>query len=237
VPAACAHCLPTQLCAGATLEERARWLLAEPSAFACLNQTGVYTLPGVSDATEFGHTRHAMASIGISLAQQEEVFRVLAAILHLGNIAWHDGHSDSGGPAHGTSLCNGTAEAAAAATAAGGCPLAPGAASAAALAAAAKLMGCDPGALARALSTRTRATPDGPITSPLDAPGSCSARDALVKVLYARLFDWLVGRINASIGHDDDAAASIGLLDIYGFESFAFNDLEQVRRGGWVGVG
>jgi hypothetical protein len=53
-----------------------------------------------------------------------------------------------------------------------------------------------------------------------------------LQVMYSRLFDWLVGRINASIGQDPQAYASIGLLDIYGFESFAFNDLEQVRGGG-----
>jgi hypothetical protein len=57
----------------------------------------------------------------------------------------------------------------------------------------------------------------------------------LVKVVYSRLFDWLVGRINASIGQDPAAFASIGLLDIYGFESFTFNDLEQVRFGGQGG--
>lgn len=84
-----------------------------------------------------------------------------------------------------------------------------------------------------------RATPDGPITSPLDAPASSANRDALVKVVYSRLFDWLVGRINASIGQDPSAFASIGLLDIYGFESFTFNDLEQVRVvcGGGGGCG
>jgi hypothetical protein len=87
------------------------------------------------------------------------------------------------------------------------------------------------------------ATPDGPITSPLDAAAASSNRDALVKVMYSRLFDWLVGRINASIGQDPAAYASIGLLDIYGFESFTYNDLEQVgvccvgRGWGEVGAG
>lgn len=47
-------------------------------------------------------------------------------------------------------------------------------------------------------------------------------------MLYARLFDWLVARINACIGQDPAPASSIGLLDIYGFESFASNDLEQL---------
>jgi hypothetical protein len=99
-----------------------------------------------------------MAAIGITPQQQDEVFRVLSALLHLGNINWQDSHHHDGSSSSGADggLCNGTAEAAAAAAAAGGCPLAPGPEAPAALAAAATLMGCEPGALARALSTRTR---------------------------------------------------------------------------------
>ncbi|KAF6253831.1 P-loop containing nucleoside triphosphate hydrolase protein [Scenedesmus sp. NREL 46B-D3] len=205
-------------------------VLAEPSSYGFLNQSGVYELAGVDSAAEFAATRHAMSLIGISRQQQEDVFRILSALLHLGNVGWEDAHHSSS-TQHSSSrpdgLCNGTAEAAAAAAGAGGCPLAAGPESPAALAAAAKLLGVDVAGLARALGTRTRATPDGPITSPLDARASAANRDALVKVVYARLFDWLVGRINGSIGQDPAAAASIGLLDIYGFESFQFNDLEQ----------
>eukprot|EP00879_Flechtneria_rotunda_P032866 GHRR01036285.1.p1 GENE.GHRR01036285.1~~GHRR01036285.1.p1 ORF type:complete len:258 (-),score=99.99 GHRR01036285.1:94-867(-) len=223
-----------QLCDGASPEEKQRWLLADGPSYSYLNQSDVYTLPGVSNATEFAHTRHSMASVGITAQQQDEVFCILSALLHLGNVSWQDPHAaDSNGHAHangngvGTTLCNGTAEAAAAAAESGGCLLAPRPESPAALAAAARLMGVEVQGLARALSTRTRMTPDGPITSPLEAKASASNRDALVKVIYARLFDWLVARINSSIGQDPAAAASIGLLDIYGFESFQFNDLEQ----------
>ena len=42
------------------------------------------------------------------------------------------------------------------------------------------------------------------------------------------MFDWLVACINAAIGEDKNCAASVGVLDIYGFESFASNDFEQV---------
>jgi hypothetical protein len=43
------------------------------------------------------------------------------------------------------------------------------------------------------------------------------------------MFDWLVAAINTAIGEDKECAASVGVLDIYGFESFEYNDLEQVR--------
>eukprot|EP00878_Enallax_costatus_P046178 GHUV01055847.1.p1 GENE.GHUV01055847.1~~GHUV01055847.1.p1 ORF type:complete len:105 (-),score=36.41 GHUV01055847.1:114-428(-) len=52
-------------------------------------------------------------------------------------------------------------------------------------------------------------------------------RDSLAKVIYAKMFDWLVAAINAAIGEDKNCAASVGVLDIYGFESFDYNDLEQ----------
>ena len=56
----------------------------------------------------------------------------------------------------------------------------------------------------------------GPIVSPLDARASTENRDSLAKTIYARVFDWLVAKINTSIGQDPNAQALVGVLDIYG---------------------
>ncbi|MEJ1272292.1 myosin XIX [Cricetulus griseus] len=54
-------------------------------------------------------------------------------------------------------------------------------------------------------------------------------RDCLAKLIYARLFNWLVSVINSSICADSSSwTAFIGLLDVYGFESFPDNSLEQL---------
>uniref|UniRef100_A0A8I3W3I9 Unconventional myosin-XIX n=1 Tax=Callithrix jacchus TaxID=9483 RepID=A0A8I3W3I9_CALJA len=54
-------------------------------------------------------------------------------------------------------------------------------------------------------------------------------RDCLAKLIYARLFDWLVSVINSSICADTNSWTTfIGLLDVYGFESFPNNSLEQL---------
>ena len=46
-------------------------------------------------------------------------------------------------------------------------------------------------------------------------------RDALAKLIYARLFDWLVEQINKSLEVGKRRTGrSINILDIYGFESF-----------------
>ncbi|RUS82402.1 hypothetical protein EGW08_009854 [Elysia chlorotica] len=54
-----------------------------------------------------------------------------------------------------------------------------------------------------------------------------SRRDCLAMLLYSRLFDWLVAFINHQI-KVESFDHSIGLLDIYGFEAFEENSLEQL---------
>ncbi|QQP52399.1 Myosin 5, partial [Caligus rogercresseyi] len=53
------------------------------------------------------------------------------------------------------------------------------------------------------------------------------ARDALAKSIYSNLFDWIVQRINSSLKAEGDVHNFIGVLDIYGFETFATNSFEQ----------
>jgi myosin heavy subunit len=54
-------------------------------------------------------------------------------------------------------------------------------------------------------------------------------RDALAKTLYHWLFEWLVKKLNNSLKHDKDQKDTkfIRILDIYGFEIFTKNSLEQ----------
>ena len=52
------------------------------------------------------------------------------------------------------------------------------------------------------------------------------AVEALAKAVYSNVFDDLVLRINAAVG--GERGASIGVLDIFGFEIFESNSLEQL---------
>ncbi|KAK9836002.1 hypothetical protein WJX81_005192 [Elliptochloris bilobata] len=191
-----------QLCAGATLEERAAWQLGAAAGFHYLNQSSCYELAGVDNAEEYKRTRRAMTLVGIPEAEQAAVCALVAAVLHLGNVAFADAR---GGEASA---------------------VAPGAPQRH-LAATAALLGVDGEGLARALTTRTRHTTDGPIVSPIDVRAAADNRDSLAKTLYSRLFDWLVAKINTSIGQDPTAPTLVGVLDIYGFECFKENDFEQ----------
>ena len=54
------------------------------------------------------------------------------------------------------------------------------------------------------------------------------ARDAMVKIMYARLFSFIVTRINSAVEDQAQCKRYIGLLDVYGFEFFETNSFEQL---------
>ena len=57
------------------------------------------------------------------------------------------------------------------------------------------------------------------------------ARDAIAKVLYGRLFGWIVNKINQLLAPSEyitqGQQGEIGILDIFGFEHFEKNSFEQ----------
>ncbi|GJY14317.1 myosin-11-like protein isoform X2 [Tanacetum coccineum] len=59
----------------------------------------------------------------------------------------------------------------------------------------------------------------------LDPLSVAVRRDGLAKTIFSRLFDWLVEKISVSIRSDRTSKNLIGVLDIYGFESFKNNSV------------
>ncbi|GAB2287440.1 hypothetical protein Dimus_021817 [Dionaea muscipula] len=194
------HCFYL-LCA-APQEEIQKYKLGSPKTFHYLNQSNCYELVGVSDARDYLATRRAMDIVGISEKEQEAIFRVVAAILHLGNIDFAKGKEvDSSVLKDDKSKFH--------------------------LKTVSELLMCDPKALEDALLKRVMITPEEVIKRSLDPLNAAVSRDGLAKTVYSRLFDWLVDKINVSIGQDPNSKSLIGVLDIYGFESFKHNSFEQ----------
>ncbi|KMZ70179.1 hypothetical protein ZOSMA_1G01510 [Zostera marina] len=90
------------------------------------------------------------------------------------------------------------------------------------------MLRCDVQGLEDGLIKREMATRDETITKSLDIFAAAVCRDGLAKTLYSFLFDWIVTKINESIGQDPNSSSVIGVLDIYGFESFTINSFEQL---------
>lgn len=194
------HCF-YHLCAAPPADIE-KYKLGDPKTFHYLNQSSCYELVGVSDAHDYLATRRAMDIVGISKLEQEAIFRVIAAILHLGNIDFAKAEEidstvlkDEQSKFHHQMT--------------------------------AELLMCDPQALEDALCKRMMVTREEIITRTLDPLGATVSRDGLAKTIYSRLFDWLVDKINVSIGQDPNSKSLIGVLDIYGFESFKTNSFEQ----------
>uniref|UniRef100_A0A0D9YZ60 Myosin motor domain-containing protein n=1 Tax=Oryza glumipatula TaxID=40148 RepID=A0A0D9YZ60_9ORYZ len=193
------HCF-YQLCASG--KDAELYKLGHPRSFHYLNKSKTYELEGTNNEDEYWKTKRAMDIVGISRNDQDAIFRILAAILHLGNIEFSPGKEiDSSKIKDPTSNFH--------------------------LRMAAKLFMCDPDLLISTLCTRSINTLEGAIIKALDCSAAAANRDALAKTVYARLFDWLVENINKSIGQDVDSKVQIGVLDIYGFESFKNNSFEQ----------
>ncbi|XP_028054326.1 myosin-8-like [Camellia sinensis] len=179
-----------------------RYKLGNPRTFHYLNQSNCYELDGVDDSKEYLATRRAMEIVGISSDEQDAIFRVVAATLHLGNIEFSKGiEADSSEPKDDKSWFH--------------------------LKTASELLMCDEKSLEDSLCKRVIVTRDETITKCLDPEAATLSRDALAKIVYSRLFDWIVNKINNSIGQDPDSKYLIGVLDIYGFESFKTNSFEQ----------
>ena len=87
-----------QLLAGAPSKERKDFFLtSDPGAFAYLAGGGPTStpIPGVDDAKEFRETQNALSTVGISVESQWHVFKLLAGLLHLGNIKITQSRTDA----------------------------------------------------------------------------------------------------------------------------------------------
>lgn len=188
----------------------------------------------VDDAAQYVALLAALDVLGFSNEEVDSIIKIVAAVLHLGNLDFdlkmattgEDDGSDLSGSClfHATHFC--------------------------------QLLGIDKAILQKSLCQKVIRTPEKIFEKMLSVEEAEQSRDALAKSIYGALFDWLVTRVNSAIvGEDARAEAEagkraargsntstklasrtvkskehrfIGLLDIFGFESFLTNSFEQV---------
>ncbi|XP_078535922.1 unconventional myosin-XIX isoform X2 [Lissotriton helveticus] len=190
-----------QITKGASPEERQEWNLPVSSTF--------FWLPNSDRHLEedcFEVTRDAMLHLGIDCGTQKNIFKLLAGLLHLGNIQFED-------PVDESQPCD------------------PQSNFKSFIATAASLLNVSVDDLLEKVRVRTitAGKQQQVFMKPCSKSECAMRRDCLAKVIYAKLFDWLVTMINGSICADSIKWTNfIGLLDVYGFESFPENSLEQL---------
>ncbi|XP_006062054.3 unconventional myosin-VI isoform X1 [Bubalus bubalis] len=221
-----------RLCAGASEDIRERLHLSSPDNFRYLNRgctryfanketdkqilqnrktlehlkAGSLKDPLLDDHGDFVRMCTAMKKIGLDDEEKLDLFRVVAGVLHLGNIDFEEAGSTSGG----CNLKNKSTQS---------------------LEYCAELLGLDQDDLRVSLTTRVMLTTAGGtkgtvIKVPLKVEQANNARDALAKTVYSHLFDHVVNRVNLCFPFET-SSYFIGVLDIAGFEYFEHNSFEQ----------
>ncbi|XP_038136448.1 unconventional myosin-Vb isoform X3 [Cyprinodon tularosa] len=189
-----------QLCASATLPEFKELGLTSAEDFTYTSLGENIFIEGVNDAEDLKRTREAFTLLGIKESNQSGIFKILASILHLGNveiISERDGESCHVGrnDVHLEHFC--------------------------------RLLGVELKQMDHWLCHRKLATASETYVKTMSCKQANNARDALAKHIYARLFDWIVEHINKALQTSSKQHSFIGVLDIYGFETFEVNSFEQ----------
>ncbi|OQR98013.1 myosin-like protein [Achlya hypogyna] len=185
-------------------------LHAPVTAYAYLKDSGCFERRDhVRDGDVFQATMRAMSIVGFRDDEKASILEVVAALLHLGNMAFglQPGGSSGGSDATMSDV-----------------------ASVQELRWVAALLAVDPARLRSALTKRQIKAKDEWYVVQLTLAQAEEARDAMARSVYGYLFDWIVAKVNTCIGGDAVARSDrfIGVLDIFGFESFDVNSFEQL---------
>ncbi|KAK7166705.1 hypothetical protein R3I93_006462 [Phoxinus phoxinus] len=190
-----------EMLAGLPTHMKRAFYLQEAETYYYLNQGGNCEIIGKDDGEDFRRLQSAMEILHFSPEDQSSIFRVLSSILHLGNVFFHRVETEVQETA--------------------------GVVSTQEIRTVADLLQISPEGLQKAITFKVTEAMREKIHTPLSVESAMDARDAVAKILYSLLFQWLTERINGRV-YPRNEALSISLLDIYGFESLMFNSFEQL---------
>ncbi|KPP78078.1 unconventional myosin-Vc-like [Scleropages formosus] len=201
-----------QLCSSVDDPEFKNLRLLTADKFVYTSMGGRTDIDSVDDKADMMETRRTFSLLGRSRSPaaimslsglkedfQIDVFRVLAGILHLGNIeiraAGTEKSSISSSDYHLGVFC--------------------------------ELLDVSAEDVSRWLCQRRIVLVAETVVKPVPQKRAINARDALAKHIYAHLFDYIIHKINTVLQFPGKQHTFIGVLDIYGFETFEVNSFEQ----------
>ncbi|XP_061684461.1 myosin VIIAa isoform X1 [Syngnathoides biaculeatus] len=187
---------------GMTATDKKKLGLSKATDYTYLTIGKCTVCDGRDDMKEYSNIRSAMKVLMFTDKENWEISKLLASILHMGNLRYEARTYDN----------------------LDACEVVPSAH----LSSTSALLEVDGKDLMNCLTSRTLITRGETVSTPLSMQQALDVRDAFVKGIYGRLFVWIVDKINAAIykpssSHGKVVRRSIGLLDIFGFENFAVN--------------
>eukprot|EP01117_Protostelium_nocturnum_P019432 TRINITY_DN842_c0_g1_i1.p1 TRINITY_DN842_c0_g1~~TRINITY_DN842_c0_g1_i1.p1 ORF type:complete len:2518 (-),score=1170.22 TRINITY_DN842_c0_g1_i1:41-7594(-) len=181
---------------------RSKLSLKSLEDYSYANKGGYNPDPSIAKKN-YQEVRDAMTSLGISSDDQDKAVSVLATVLHIGSLNFQKGPRNDAAILANKDL----------------------------LAVIANILGVPASSLETTLCSRNMAVGGAAdVVIPLKLDEAESGRDAFAKALYGKLFEWVMDKINESLGSGVDSTAGsnfIGILDIFGFETFPNNSFEQ----------
>ncbi|XP_057282393.1 unconventional myosin-VIIb isoform X1 [Pezoporus wallicus] len=192
---------------GMNTEQKKMLNLGTASEYTYLTMGNCTFCDGRNDAKDYAHIRSAMKILTFSDSEHWDISKLLAAILHLGNVEFEAAVYDN-------LDCSDVMDS----------PH---------FSIATKLLEVDSSELQNSLTNLSIIVRGESVSRPLNIVQAADGRDAFVKGIYGRIFLWIVNKINSAIFNPTsqkakDSRHSIGLLDIFGFENFSNNSFEQL---------
>ncbi|XP_055507878.1 unconventional myosin-XV [Leucoraja erinacea] len=190
-----------EMLAGLSSQQKQRFYLQEAETYYYLNQGGNCEIWGKDDGEDFLRLLSSMEVLGFSPDEQNTIFRILSSVLHLGNVYFEKYETDSQEVASVVSAHE--------------------------IRVVAELLQVSPEGLQKSITYKATETMREKIFTPLTVESAVDARDAVAKILYSLIFNWLTDRINRLVSPKAETM-SIAILDIYGFEDLSINSFEQL---------
>uniref|UniRef100_A0A672PU07 Unconventional myosin-VIIa-like n=1 Tax=Sinocyclocheilus grahami TaxID=75366 RepID=A0A672PU07_SINGR len=192
---------------GMTPDQKKKLGLGKATDYTYLTIGNCTVCDGRDDQKEYSNIRSAMKVLMFTDKENWEICKLLAAILHMGNLNYEARTYDNLDACEVVRCSD--------------------------LTTAAVLLEVDLKDLMNCLTSRTIITRGETVSTPLSIEQALDVRDAFVKGIYGRLFVWIVEKINAAIYKPPSLELKtvrrcIGLLDIFGFENFTVNSFEQL---------
>ncbi|XP_050163947.1 LOW QUALITY PROTEIN: unconventional myosin-VIIb-like [Myiozetetes cayanensis] len=192
---------------GMNTEQKKMLNLGTASEYTYLTMGNCMSCDSRNDAKDYAHIRSAMKILMFSDSENWDISKMLAAILHLGNVEFEAAVYDN-------LDCSDVMDS----------PH---------FSIATKLLEVDSSELQNSLTNLSIIVRGESVSRPLNVAQAADGRDAFVKGIYGRIFLWIVNKINSAIFNPasekhKDRRQSIGLLDIFGFENFSNNSFEQL---------
>lgn len=189
-----------QLLAGATPEQREKFILDDVKTYAFLSNGGL-PVPGVDDYAEYQATVKSMNIMGMTQDDFNSIFRIVSAVLLFGSMKFKQERSNDQATLPDNTVAQKIAH----------------------------LLGLNVTDMTRAFLTPRIKVGRDFVTKAQTKEQVEFAVEAIAKACYERMFKWLVNRINRSLDRTKRQGASfIGILDMAGFEIFELNSFEQL---------